>query len=192
MYRMLQKASWTVALRGLAAVAFGIVLFAWPGVTLNVLLKAFAIYAFVEGAVVVLGSLWYRREVSDWPTLILSGLFSVAVAIFIFAKPALTELAFLYLIAARALVIGVLDVGVATQVRQDLRDEWFIGLSGLASLIFGIWVFANPAAGAVTLLWLITLYAVVHGLLLIAFAFRARGLANEVRRVEHSQSHVQQ
>src|SRR3990167_4816514 len=109
MFKMLQRASWTVSLRGLAAVVFGVVLFVWPGVTLDVLIKAFAIYAFAECAVVVFGSLRYRREVSDWPTLVLLGLFSALVGIFMFARPQLTELAFLYLVAARALVIGVLD-----------------------------------------------------------------------------------
>lgn len=182
MFKMLQRASWTVALRGLVAVLFGIVLFVWPGVTLDVLVKAFAVYAFVEGAVVVFGSLRYRREVSDWPTLVLLGLFSTLVGIFMFAKPELTELAFLYLVAARALVVGVLDVGVGVQVRRDVRDEWLVLLSGVGSILFGLIVFARPAEGAVALVWLVSLYAVVHGGLMMAFAFRAKALAHEASR----------
>ncbi|MBI4100924.1 HdeD family acid-resistance protein [Candidatus Microgenomates bacterium] len=181
---MLQRASWTVGLRGLAAVLFGVVLFAWPDITLELLIKVFAIYAFVEGLVVALGSLRYRHEVSDWPTLMLLGVFSALVGIFMFAKPELTELAFLYLIAARALVVGVLDIGVGVQVRREVKDEWLVFLSGLASVLFGVIVFARPAESAVALVWLISLYAVVHGLFMMAFAMRAKGLAGEVRRVE--------
>ena len=190
MFKMLQRASWTVALRGLVAVVLGVVLFVWPGVTLDVLIKAFAIYAFAEGAVVVFGSLRYRREVSDWPTLVLLGLFSALVGIFMFARPQLTELAFLYLVAARALVIGVLDVGVGVQVRRDVRDEWLVLLAGVASILFGLIVFARPAESAVALVWLVSLYAVVHGGLMMAFAFRAKGLAQEARHHVEETHHV--
>ena len=192
MLKLLQRASWTVALRGLVAVAFGVVLFAWPNITLDVLVKAFGIYALVEGAVVVLGSLLHRREHSDWPTLMLIGLFSVAVGVFMFAQPKLTELAFLYLVAARALVIGVLDIGVGTQLRRDLRDEWLVFLSGIVSVVFGAWVFANPADGAVALVWLVSIYAVIHGGLLMAFAVRARGLLREAQHQAEHVSHQQQ
>ena len=175
MLKLLQKASWTVALRGLVAVAFGIMLFAWPDISLLNVLKVFAIYAFAEGAVVVFGSLWNRDEHSDWPTLSLIGLFSMAVGVFIFARPDLTELAFLYLVAARALVIGVLDVGVATQVRREVKNEWMIAASGLVSIVFGVLVFGRPTEGVIEVLWLISLYAVIHGAFWMAYAFGSRG-----------------
>lgn len=184
MFKMLQKASWTIALRGLVAIAFGIVLFVWPGITLTVLIKAFAIYAFVVGAVVVFGALRNRDEVSNWVTLMLLGLFSIFVGIFMFAQPQLTELAFLYLLAAYALVTGVLDIAVGFQVRREVQNEWLVILAGVVSALFGIIVFARPTESAVAIIWLVSLYAVVHGVLTMAFAFRVHGLAKEVRRIE--------
>lgn len=188
MLKLLTKASWTLALRGLTAVIFGIVLFAWPDISLTNILKIFAIYAFVEGSVVVFGSMWHRDEYSDWPTLALSGLFSMLVGVFIFARPELTELAFLYLVAARAMVMGVLDMGLNLQVRRELKNEWLIGASGLASLIFAVYVFANPVEGVLDLLWWISLYGVVHGALLMAFAFGHKGY--ELRLPAHTHTHT--
>jgi uncharacterized membrane protein HdeD (DUF308 family) len=72
-------------------------------------------------------------------------------------------------------VTGVLDIASAIRLRKTIRGEWLLALSGLASVVFGILVFLFPGAGALALIWLISLYAFVTGVLLLGLAFRLRG-----------------
>jgi uncharacterized membrane protein HdeD (DUF308 family) len=76
------------------------------------------------------------------------------------------------LMAANALVTGVLDIAAAISLRRRISNEWLLVLSGAVSILFGILVFLFPAAGALALIWLISLYAILTGALLLGLAFR--------------------
>jgi uncharacterized membrane protein HdeD (DUF308 family) len=82
-----------------------------------------------------------------------------------------------YIIAFWALVTGVLELVAAIRLRQVIDNEWWLALSGIASLVFGIALIVAPGAGALALIWLIAAYAIIFGLLLLGLAFRLRGMA---------------
>jgi uncharacterized membrane protein HdeD (DUF308 family) len=44
------------------------------------------------------------------------------------------------------------------------------------SILFGAALPYNPVAGALAVVWLIGVYAVLHGILLLALGFKLRGL----------------
>jgi uncharacterized membrane protein HdeD (DUF308 family) len=90
--------------------------------------------------------------------------------------PGLTALVLLYIIAAWALLTGVLQLVAAVRLRKVIHDEWWLILSGVASLIFGVLLLVMPGAGALALVWLIAAYAIVFGVLMIALAVRLHGL----------------
>jgi uncharacterized membrane protein HdeD (DUF308 family) len=98
--------------------------------------------------------------------------------------PSLTALILVLIIGANALVTGVLDISAAIRLRKVIHDEWMLILSGIASIVFGILVFLFPGAGALALILLISLYALVTGVLLLALAFRLRirGRSPEIGR----------
>jgi uncharacterized membrane protein HdeD (DUF308 family) len=77
-------------------------------------------------------------------------------------------------IAANALVTGVLDIAAAVRLRRELQGEWLLALSGIASAVFGALVFMYPLAGAIALVWMVSVYAIVTGVLLLALAVRVR------------------
>jgi uncharacterized membrane protein HdeD (DUF308 family) len=153
MLRTLAQNWWAVVLRGVSAVLFGVFAFAWPGVTLAVLVLLYGAYALVEGALAVAWALMGRRAGPFPWGVLLAGLAGVAIGIVTFMSPALTALALLYLIAAWAIIRGVFEIIAAVQLRKEIENEWLLGLSGGLSVVLGILLMAAPGAGALAVLW---------------------------------------
>lgn len=165
---------WVLALRGLAGILFGVLTLAWPGLTLLTLIALFAAYALVGGVVSVAGAVRHRRNDDDRWLAMLLGLVSIGAGVVAVMRPALTALVLVMVMAANALVIGVLDIVAALRLRREIEGEWMLVLAGLASIGFGAVVFLYPFAGVLTLVWLVSLYAFVTGALLLLQAARVR------------------
>jgi uncharacterized membrane protein HdeD (DUF308 family) len=93
-----------------------------------------------------------------------------------FVYPNVTALVLLYFIAAWAIVTGVFEVIAAIQLRQEINNEWFLILSGVLSIAFGVLAYVYPQATALSILWLIGIYAVIYGIAIIALGLRVRSL----------------
>jgi len=171
----LAKNWWALALRGIAAIVFGILALVLPGVTLAVLVLLFGAYALVEGVFNVVAAIRGRGDGSSWWALVLEGSVSIAAGIVAILVPGLTALALLYMIAAWAVVTGVLEIVAAVRLRRQITGELWLALNGVLSIVFGVLTFLVPGAGALSLAWLIGAYAVLFGLLLLGLAFRLRG-----------------
>jgi uncharacterized membrane protein HdeD (DUF308 family) len=89
----------------------------------------------------------------------------------------LTALVLLYIIAVWALITGVLEIVAAVRLRKVIENEWWLVLTGIASVLFGIVLLAAPGAGALAVVWLIAAYAIVFGVLMIALALRLHGMS---------------
>lgn len=165
---------WVPALRGLAGIVFGMLALAWPGLTLLTLILLFSGYALVAGFVSAAGALRHRRNEDDWWVAMLLGLVSIGAGVVAVMNPAVTALVLVLVMGANALVSGVLDIFAAIRLRRMIEGEWLLVLSGLASVAFGAVVFLYPGAGALALVWLVSLYAIVTGALLLALSMRMR------------------
>ncbi|MBV8678596.1 MAG: HdeD family acid-resistance protein [Planctomycetaceae bacterium] len=165
---------WALVLRGLFAVLFGIIALAWPGITLGALVLLYGAYALADGvfaiASVMAGRTWGR----PWWSLLVEGLVGIAVGIMTFAWPGITALVLLYLIAAWAFVTGIFEIVAAIRLREEIRGEWLLALSGILSVLFGVALVIWPGAGALALIWVIGAYAIAFGVLMIALGFRLR------------------
>jgi uncharacterized membrane protein HdeD (DUF308 family) len=111
--------------------------------------------------------------------LLIEGLVGIAAGVATFAWPGLTALVLVYIIAIRAVVTGVFEVIAAIRLRQVIRNEWLLVLSGIVSMLFGIALVVVPGAGALALVWRIAALAIVDGILLLLLSFRLRGLGHE-------------
>jgi uncharacterized membrane protein HdeD (DUF308 family) len=165
---------WAFALRGAAAVIFGILAFAWPGVTLAVLVLFWGAYALVDG-ILALVSAFRTGHDHRW-ALLIEGIVGIGAGVVTFAYPGLTALVLVYIIAFWALITGLLEIVAAFRLRKVIDNEWWLGLSGALSLVFGVVLVAAPGAGALALVWVIGAYAVLFGIVLLALAFRLRSM----------------
>ena len=169
---------WVVALRGLAAIMFGVLAFIWPGITLAVLILFFGAYAIVDG-VLALYSAFRSHGEHVWGPL-LEGVVGIGAGLVAFLWPGITALALLIVIATWAILTGVLEAYAAVRLRQVIKNEWALVFSGVLSVIFGILLLVQPGAGALALVWLIGLYAVIFGIGMLVFGWRLRGLAQHM------------
>ncbi len=166
---------WAIVLRGLLGILFGIVALVWPGITLLVLVLIFGAYALIDGFVALISAFRRDETTGQHVWLLLEGLVGIAAGILTFLYPGMTTLVLLYIMAAWAVVTGVLEILAALRLRAHLRSEWALALGGLASIVFGVILFVFPAAGALAWVWLIGAYAIIFGILLLAFGLRLRG-----------------
>ena len=171
----LLRSWWMLALRGLIAVAFGVLAMLFPAMTLGWLVALFAAFALLSGALWLFGAARNRSADQRWWVLLLFGLASIGAGSVAALHPALTLLALILLIGANALVTGVLDIVVALRMRKNMQGGWLLLASGIASIVFGLIVFLFPVGiGGLAIAWMIGLYALVTGVLMLALAWRVR------------------
>jgi uncharacterized membrane protein HdeD (DUF308 family) len=172
--QLLARNWWLFLLRGIAALTFGVLSLVWPGISLATLILLFGAYALVDGAFALAAAMVGRgnAEIRWW--LVLVGLVGIGIGIVTFLWPSLTALTLLYFIAGWVIVTGVLQIAGAIELRNVIENEWWLILDGALSVLFGIFLFIMPGAGALALIWLIALFAIAFGLLMIGFAFKVK------------------
>jgi uncharacterized membrane protein HdeD (DUF308 family) len=163
---------WVIALRGLAAIVFGILAFAWPGMTLAVLVFLFGAYALIDGVLGIVSAL--RGDTHHRIALALEGVVSVLAGIAAFAWPLITAFVLLYIIAFWAIVTGILEIVAAVRLRRAISNEIGLIIGGVLSLLFGIVLIVAPGAGALAVVFLIGAYAIIFGIALLGVAWGLR------------------
>jgi uncharacterized membrane protein HdeD (DUF308 family) len=164
--------SWAwIVLRGVLAIAFGLVCLIAPGIALTALVFFWGAYALVDGAI----ALGAGMHTNAWQMTAI-GIVGVVAGVLTFLLPGLTAVMLLVLIAIWALIAGAFDVAAALRFRQELRNEWLLILSGIVSIVAGIVMLVRPGAGALAFVWLIGGFSALTGLLELVHGLRLRGL----------------
>jgi uncharacterized membrane protein HdeD (DUF308 family) len=177
MLEALQRGWWLLVLRGVCALLFGVLAFAWPGLTLVTLVIFFGAYALINGLFTLGVAFRAPKGSPGVGTLVILGLLGVAAGVLTFFYPGITALSLLVVIAWWAIFTGVMEIAVAIKLRKQLSNEWLLILSGVLSVVFGIVVIARPGAGALSIVWLIGAYALLLGVLLLTLAIKVKGVA---------------
>jgi uncharacterized membrane protein HdeD (DUF308 family) len=176
---------WLVVLRGLLAIVFAVLAFFSPVVAGLVLISLFGAYAFVDGIFAFVAGIANRHQNNRWWLLLIEGVLGVLVGIIVFFRPGLSALflgAFLiYWIAAWAIVTGVLEIIAAFRLRREIKNEVWMGISGLISIVLGAFLFfTNPVLAATLAVYLIIGYALIFGISQLILGFRLRGMMGHV------------
>ena len=167
--------SWQVlALRGIISVLFGVLAILWPGLTLMWLIVLFAAWAVISGFGYMNAAVKTRKIHPDWWMLLLIGLIGLGAGIIAMMNPGLTTVFLVLLMGATALANGIVDIVMAIRLRKAIHGEGLLILNGIISVLFGVFVFFFPGAGALAMVWLISIYAITTGMLLLALAWRAK------------------
>lgn len=166
-----------IVLRGVAAILFGVLSFAWPSITLAALVLLFGVYALADGLLALVAAFKIRDGGKPMWSLLVVGLLGITAGIFTFAWPGMTALVLLAFIASWALITGFFQILAAIRLRAVITNEWLLGLSGLLSIGFGVLMLARPGAGALAVIWIIAWYAIFFGATLVMLGFRLKGLA---------------
>jgi uncharacterized membrane protein HdeD (DUF308 family) len=173
MVHALAKNWWLLLLRGIAAIVFGLLAFAWPGLTLLTLILFYGAFALVDGVLAIIAAITGGAPAPRW-WLAIVGLLGIAAGLLTFLMPGLTAVVLLLFIAGWAIATGVFQIIGAIKLRKEIDNEWLLILCGVISVLFGVSMVLAPGAGALALVWVIGAYSVVIGALFVALAFRLR------------------
>jgi uncharacterized membrane protein HdeD (DUF308 family) len=167
------RSSHAVAVRGVIAIVLGVICVALPGPTFLALAIAFGAFAMIDG-LMALFALFDRRVNLSRGWLAIEAFTGILVGIFTFMRPARTALALTYLIAAWALITGVMKIAEAIRLRKEIQHEWLLVLSGIVSILFGGLLATLPIPGIIGLMWAVGVYGLVFGGMLLALSLRLR------------------
>ena len=179
MLELLGRNWWATALRGVIAIAFGLLAFVQPGLTLTLLVTLLAAYLVADGvsllASFIRGEPAARR--AGWSVAIM-GVLGIVAGVAAFAWPNITALWLLALVAFWAILTGAFQVVAAIRLRREIDGELLMVIGGALSIAFGLYLVVNPGDGLLSLVWLVGLWAVVFGISTLALAFRLRSISH--------------
>ena len=165
---------WLVLMRGLLAILFGLGALFWPGLTWVLLIYIFGVYAIMDGVIALLTGIVRSKYSPRWWVFLLEGLVSIAAGVIAIVQPGTTGLILVLVMAAWAIITGVLEIAAAIRLRKEITNEWLLGFGGFVSIAFGILLFFQPAAGSLVITLMVGAYALMFGVVLVMLAFRLR------------------
>ena len=168
--------------RGILALALGVLVFVAPGPSLAALILVFAAYAIVDGILAI--GLGVSAPGGPRWLIVLSGILGIAIGVYTFVSPGVTAIALVLLIGSFAIVRGVSEVATAIRLRSTIENAWLYVLSGIVSIIFGGFLIYAPGDGVLAVLFLIGYYAIFAGFMYLALGFRLR----RVNKTLHAES----
>ena len=170
---------WAFVLQGVIAILFGVLAFARPGITLEALVLLFAIWALINGILALIYSIGAVEAHEPWWPFVLMGLLGIAAGLLTLRWPGITALSLLFIIAYWSIFTGILQIVAAIRLRREIEGEWGLILGGVASVVFGALLVLYPGSGALAVVWLIGIYAVIFGITLAMVGFRLKGIAGQ-------------
>jgi uncharacterized membrane protein HdeD (DUF308 family) len=173
---------WAFVVRGIVAIALGVLAFVEPNVTLIALIAVFAAYAIFDGVLAISAGV----SVDGGPRwmLILGGILGILIGLLTINRPDITAISLVLLIGVWAIATGIAEVVAAYNFRQILQNEWLLALSGVFSAAFGVLLIVSPGDGVFTVLWIIGFYAILAGILYIAAGLRLRSVHETLQPFE--------
>ena len=174
---------WSFILRGILAVAVGVLAFFAPGLGIAVLVGLFAAWALIDGAMNLAAGFRSRGRDRSWWLSILEGIVGIVAGVIALLFPVYAAEALVLIIGVWAIITGIFEIVAAIRLREQITGELWLGLAGLASVLYGVVLFLFPGVGALSLVWLIGGFAIAFGAFLIALGWRLRGL-NELAKTD--------
>jgi uncharacterized membrane protein HdeD (DUF308 family) len=172
MVQIMARNWWLFALRGVIALLAGIAIFVSPGI----FIAMFAAFMLLDGIFTIVHSLSGRAGNPNWWVALLEGVIGVIAGGIAFLYPGIAAVTLVYVVAAWAILGGIAELFAAWQLRKSISNEFWLGLSGLVTVIFGIVLLLNPLAGFLTLSTFVAAFAIISGILSLVLAFRLRGM----------------
>ena len=184
---LLAQLWWAFLLRGVLGIIFGVVVILFPGIGLVAVVALFAAWALIGGISSLIGA-WRSRGQKEWWVGILEGLVGIVAGIVAILLPPAAALALLFVVAAWAIVIGVLQIWMAIRLREQITGELWMGLSGVISILFGLLLVIFPGTGILSVLFLVGLFSILMGGAMVLLGWRLRGIrAQAIRQNEYAE-----
>lgn len=167
----LAKNWWMFLVRGILAIILGVIALLSPSGAYLSLVLIIGIYALVSGVVAIISALTSKAKSENWWWIIFVGIIGILFGAFTLLQPAAMSAIWLLLIAAWAILTGILEIITGIRLRKFIKGEFWLILGGAVSVLFGIFLFVNPTSGAFAIGFIVGVFAILIGILYILLAF---------------------
>lgn len=183
MFTQIFRNWWMLAVRGVIGIVFGIAALIWPESAMLALVLLFGAFVMLDGIFAIAFSIASQGYFEHWWGILFEGLTGIIIGILTFVWPNITALILLYFISAWAVITGIFETVAAIKFRRVIPGEWTMIINGIISVLLGTLLFIFPAAGEVSIAWMIGIFAITAGIMELIFAFRLRSLLHMSRTV---------
>lgn len=184
MVGLLQRSWWVIVLRGLSAILLALLILLWPSRTLLVLIVLFGIYTLIDGFLTLISAVRHKSPGRQRWWLFFEGFMGVIAGILTLVIPGISAQFILILLALWAITTGVAEIRSAVHLRREINGEWLLGLGGVTSVLFGLLLLVSGGDPVVVVV-LLSGYALIFGVLLLALAIRLRWAARTSTSATH-------
>jgi uncharacterized membrane protein HdeD (DUF308 family) len=174
---------WLFLIRGILAVALGILMPLFPGAAIFTIAILFGAYAFVDGIVAIAAAIRMNHADLNWIWLVVEGVLGIIVGALTFFYPGITALFLVYLFGGWAVATGVLTIVSAIRLRKVISNETLLIVLGVLSVAAGIVIFWAPISGVFAIVWIVSVYALLTGVFFIWLALRLRRLPDVAAKI---------
>ena len=181
MQQLISNFRTTFLFRGIVAILFGGLTLVWSKPVLTVLVLLFGALAVISGITALVAALRNRGE-QGWRLLLFKRILGILVGTAALIWPGITAFVFLYLLAAGAIITGILEFMAPLAFAMRGRRAVLTALAGVVSIVFGAFLAVQPTSGLLAVAWLIGVYAIVFGTLHLVVYFVSRSLAARLAR----------
>ncbi|MFC1618179.1 HdeD family acid-resistance protein [Patescibacteria group bacterium] len=168
---------WSLVVRGILAIVFGLLFILWPGLTITTLIIIFGLFAIVDGMFLVIFSLVSKQNNKRWYELLPIGILGIVIGALILAWPGITVVILIYLIAIWAIISGIGHFTHALSKKDvEAGPRWLYAITGFLTIIIGIVIFVYPIATTSILIWILGFFLLIYGLFAIISGFWVRAV----------------
>lgn len=165
---------WLLLFTGIAGIVFGLVMLFWPKITVITLVYLVAIFMVVGGVAHLLGALANIKKDRLWWLAILLGLVNLGAGVYLLRNPLVLAAVLVIFLAITILAQSIFDLVIASYTKKE-EGRWLWVVNGLIGFVSAIAILFYPVAASLAFVWVLGLYAVIHGVSAVAFAFQVRG-----------------
>lgn len=167
-----------ILLRGLLAIALGLVLLIWPEKSLQVIRVVFVAYALVDGIFSAVGAIRSANAKQPWIRRALEGTVAIVAAIVVWLWPHIVLKILGYVIGVALLLRGIVQiVGVTSPQGTERVRQWLVA-AGILSLIAGVVFLFSTRTGLHVFIWMLAIYGLGYGVILTALAFQLKSVTS--------------
>ncbi|MFI6444037.1 HdeD family acid-resistance protein [Kitasatospora sp. NPDC050543] len=176
----LANAAWQVLLAaGLASLALGVIVFAWPEQTLRVVGVLFGLYLLIIGIVQVVAAFGTHAATAMRVLAFISGALCVLLGLLCFRSAAQSLLLLALWIGIGWLFRGILHIVAAVSDEEMPARGWQI-FAGVANVLAGVLLMVWPLGSIAALTVLAGCWLLILGVIEIVTAFRVRSQAKQL------------
>lgn len=165
--------NWLFLLEGVALLLFGIAAIAWPGMTFYTFTVLFGLYALVAGVANVVGGILSIKK--GWSAIggIALGALFIAAGSYIMNHPGITALSLVLFVGFTFIIRGIFEIVMA--ISENPPHKALAIVSGIFGILVGLILLRYPVGGGLAYVWVLGIYALVSGPIMIAIGLGAGG-----------------